>query len=401
MSRAIWLVLDSLGLGAAPDAAQVGDEGADTVGHVAQASARASRGPLQLPNFSCLGLPQAHALAQGRAAAGFEHSAAPEGAWGCARERSPGKDTPSGHWESMGVTMQAPFGLFTRREDSFPQALLDALVAEGGLPGVLGNCHASGTQILQRLGDEHLRSGCPIVYTSGDSVFQIAAHEERFGLERLYALCALARRLLEPWNIGRVIARPFIGPPGGPFTRTGNRHDYSLPPPGPTLLDHAREAGRDVIAIGKIDDIFAHRGVGRAIPAHGNMALFDATLAALARAPDGSLVATNFVDFDTEFGHRRDALGYGAALEAFDRRLPELFDALCPDDLVVFSADHGCDPSWAGSDHTRELIPVLAWGAAVPAGCIGIRDGFGDIGATLAAHLGIRATGNGRTFLAG
>lgn len=399
MSRAIWLVLDSFGLGAAPDAAAYGDEGADTFGHIAAACAAASRGPLQLPNFTRLGVPQAHAAAHGRAAVGFENVPAGEGRWGYAVERARGKDTPSGHWETAGVVLTEPFGVFGQAEQSFPADLLHALVEQAGLPGVLGNCHASGTEIIQRLGAEHLRSGRPIVYTSADSVFQIAAHEKAFGLERLYRVCELARGLLEEFNIGRVIARPFTGSVKGGFSRTVHRRDYALPPPAPTLFDQLLAAGGEVIAIGKIDDIFAHRGVFRVVKAYGHDALFDATLAAMADARDGSLIATNFVDFDMVYGHRRDVFGYAAALEALDARLPELFEVLRPGDLLAISADHGCDPTWPGSDHTRECIPALLFGEGLAPGPVGRRESFADIGQSMAEHLGLPPLAAGTSFL--
>ena len=399
MSRAIWLVLDSLGVGAAPDAGAYGDAGADTFGHIAAACAAAARGPLRLPNLSRLGLPQAHAAAHGRPAAGFETLPPPEGLWGHAAERACGKDTPSGHWETAGVVLTQPFALFEQPEHSFPEPLLQALVVQGGLPGVLGNCHASGTDILQRLGAEHLRSGWPIVYTSADSVFQIAAHEHAFGLERLYRLCELARTLLAPYHIGRVIARPFVGTAEAGFTRTGHRRDYALPPPAPTLLDAVQAAGGEVVAVGKIGDIFAHRGVSRCVPAHGHDALFDATLAALSESGAGSLIATNFVDFDSVYGHRRDVFGYAAALEAFDARLPELLEALRPGDLLVLSADHGCDPTWPGSDHTRECVPALAYGPGLLPRALGRRDSFADLGQSMATHLGLPPLAAGRCFL--
>src|SRR5690606_6376260 len=255
------------------------------------------------------------------------------------------------------------------------------------LPGVLGNCHASGTTIIKELGEEHVRTGKPIVYTSADSVFQIACHEKAFGLERLYSLSRIARELVDEYNIGRVIARPFIGDDSSSFVRTGNRRDLTVPPPAPTVLDKLVESGGEVFSIGKIADIFAHRGITRKIKATGNAALFDATLEALAEAPDRSIVFTNFVDFDMLYGHRRDIEGYATALEYFDGRLPELLDAMQDGDLLVICADHGCDPAWPGSDHTREHIPVLALGAAVTAGSIGKRDTFADIGQSLASFF--------------
>ncbi|GAB2506147.1 phosphopentomutase [Arenimonas alkanexedens] len=399
MSRVIWLVLDSLGIGAAPDAYEYGDAGADTFGHIAAACADASRGPLRLPNLTRLGLPQAHAGVSGAAAPGFESMPAPEGYWGHAVERSCGKDTPSGHWESMGVVVETPFGVFENAENSFPQSLLDALVVQGGIPGVLGNCKASGTDILQRLGGEHLRSGCPIVYTSADSVFQIAAHEDAFGLERLYRLCELTRRLLAPYNIGRVIARPFVGTAQSGFVRTGHRHDYALPPLAPTLFDAVVAAGGEVIAVGKISDIFAHRGISRSVQAHGHDALFDATVAAMAEVGRGGVIATNFVDFDSVYGHRRDVFGYAAALEQFDVRLPVLLGAMQRDDLLVLSADHGCDPTWPGSDHTRECIPLLSLAPGMASRDLGRRESFADIGQGMATHLSLPPLATGRCFL--
>lgn len=398
MARAIWLVLDSLGVGGAPDAAAYGDEGADTFGHIAAACAADARGPLRLPNLGRMGLPQAHALSVGTPAAGFETLPEPEGLWSCMSERSRGKDTPSGHWESAGVVLEQAFGLFEAPENSFPPELLEALIARGNLPGVLGNCHASGTEIIARLGEEHIASGKPIVYTSADSVFQIAAHEEHFGLQRLLDLCVLTRELLEPWNIGRVIARPFVGTAPDNYARTGNRRDYALEPPGRTLLDAAHDAGREVVSVGKISDIFAARGVTRALKGTGHDELFDATLKAMAEAPDGALIATNFVDFDSVFGHRRNALGYGAALEHFDARLPEVLAALRPGDLLVMSADHGCDPTWPGSDHTRERVPLLVFGPGIAPRALGIRESFADLGQGVATHLGLPPLAAGRCF---
>jgi len=399
MSRAIWLVLDSLGLGAAPDAADYGDAGADTFGHIAEECAKAERGPMRLPNLERLGLPQAHAAAHGRPAPGFENPKTPEGLWGHARERACGKDTPSGHWETAGVVLTKPFGLFEAHENSFPPELLDALVEQGGLTGVLGNCHASGTEIIQRLGAEHVQSGKPIVYTSADSVFQIAAHEQSFGLERLYRLCELTRELLAPYDIGRVIARPFEGSAAAGFTRTTHRRDYSLAPPAPTLFDAVRARGGEVVAIGKIADIFAHQGVSQTITAYGHDELFDATLAAMADAPEGALICTNFVDFDMVYGHRRDVFGYAAALEHFDRRLPEVLAAMRAGDLLVLSADHGCDPTTTGSDHTRECVPALAYGPGIAARAIGMRDSFADLGQSMAAHLRLPPLAAGESFL--
>ncbi|WP_104203371.1 phosphopentomutase [Billgrantia saliphila] len=405
MTRAIVLVLDSFGIGGAPDAVDFGDAGADTLGHIAAACARGQcdgaerQGPLVLPNLARLGLFHAHRESSGAWAEGITPPSEVIGAYGHAREISSGKDTPSGHWEIAGVPVRFDWGYFFDLEDSFPPELLQALEREAGLPGVLGNCHASGTEIIARLGEEHVASGKPIVYTSGDSVFQIAAHEEVFGLERLYALCETARRLLEPYNIGRVIARPFIGRSTDDFARTANRRDYSVEPPAPTVLQKLEGDGGEVIAIGKIADIYAHCGVTRTVKASGHEALMDATLAALDEADERSLVMTNFVDFDTLYGHRRDVAGYAAALEAFDARVPELLARLRDDDLLVITADHGCDPTWHGSDHTRERVPVLALGAGLEPGSLGARDTFADIGQSLAAYLSLSPMDDGKSFL--
>lgn len=405
MSKAIVLVLDSLGIGASADAALFGDSGADTLRHIAEACARGEadgplrRGPLSLPNLGRLGLGAAAAASGDGPLPGNWGDAAPSGAFGHAREQSSGKDTPSGHWEMMGVPVLFDWGYFEKPVNSFPPQLLADLIERAGLSGILGNCHASGTTVLDELGEAHIRSKQPICYTSADSVMQIAAHESHFGLEALYRVCEIARTLCDEYTVGRVIARPFTGEHAGEFRRTGNRRDYTVPPPSATLLDHLCEAGGTVHAVGKIGDIFAHRGISRLYKADGNDALFDATLKAYREAPDNSLVFANFVDFDMLYGHRRDLAGYAAALEAFDRRLPELLALMDPQTLLVISADHGCDPSRPGSDHTREHVPVLAYGAGVAAGWLGERESFADIGQTLAAHLGLGSLEWGNSFL--
>ena len=405
MSRAFLIVLDSLGIGGAPDAERFGDSGADTLGHIAEACARGDadgrgrRGALSLPNLARLGLAHVAAASRGRALPGFTASARPTGLHGFASEQSLGKDTPSGHWELTGVPVRFEWGYFPRTVPSIPTALTDALVAEAGLPGFLGDCHASGTEIIAQIGEEHIRTGKPIFYTSADSVLQIAAHEVHFGLERLYDVCRIARRLIEPWNIGRVIARPFVGPDAASFKRTGNRKDLAVPPPHPTLLQRHDAAGGSVISIGKIGDIFAHIGTGREVKAAGNAALFDTLLAETAGAPDGSLVLVNFVDFDTLYGHRRDIAGYAGALETFDDLLAEFENLLRPGDLAIITADHGCDPSWAGTDHTRENVPVLGFGPGVAPRDIGHRASFADVGQSLAAHLGLAPLPEGESFL--
>ena len=399
MRRAIILVLDSFGIGATADADTFGDEGADTLGHIARERAQSEEGPLRLPNLAKLGLFHASKESTGEFPAGVDTSLEIVGAYGYAAELSSGKDTPSGHREIAGVPVLFDWGYFTEKTNTFPAELLEQLIERANLPGVLGNCHSSGTTIIAELGDEHIRSGKPIVYTSADSVFQIACHEEAFGLERLYELCDIARELVDKYDIGRVIARPFVGDGPDTYVRTGNRRDLTTPPHAPTVLDKLVESGGEVYSIGKISDIYAHQGITKKIKATGNAALFDATLAALDEAPDRAIVFTNFVDFDMLFGHRRDVQGYAEALEYLDSRLPEILTKMHKDDLVILCADHGCDPTWPGSDHTREHIPVLAYGAGLQPGSLGRRETFADIGQTIATHLGLPAMDYGTSFL--
>ncbi len=397
MSRAFILLLDSFGLGALPDAAKYGDAGANTFGHIAAWAAREGR-PLSLPNLERLGLAAAAHQASGEWAAGFGLREGFTGAWGAAREQSTGKDTQSGHWEIAGVPVLFDWGYFPKTVPSFPQELTDKLRELTGVPGWLGNCHASGTTIITELGDEHVATGKPILYTSADSVLQIAAHEEHFGLERLYQVCEAAYELVKPYNIGRVIARPFLGANGN-YKRTSNRHDYAVPPTAPTLLDHVKDAGGEVIALGKISDIFAAQGVTRLIKGEDNMALFDRLVEVAGEAGDGSLTFVNFVDFDMHFGHRRDVAGYANALRELDARLPEFMARLRDGDLVVITADHGCDPTAPGSDHTREHIPMIFFGPGVAARELPVANTFSDIGATLAKHLGVKPLSNGTALL--
>jgi phosphopentomutase len=397
MARAFILLLDSFGLGAAPDAHKFGDEGANTFGHIAAWAAKEGK-PMQLPNLEKLGLAAAAQLACGEWAAGFSQRDGFTGAYGAAREQSTGKDTQSGHWEIAGVPVTFDWGYFPRDVPSFPQVLTDTLQKQMDLVGFLGNCHASGTEIINKFGDEHVATGKIIVYTSGDSVMQIAAHEEHFGLERLYAVCEAAFELVKPYNIGRVIARPFLGQNGN-YHRTSNRHDYAVAPPAPTLLDHVKNEGGEVVGLGKISDIFAAKGISRVVKGADNMALFDALLKVTDEVGDKSLTFVNFVDFDQAFGHRRDIAGYSNALHQMDERLPEFMAKLKEGDLVVITADHGCDPSWPGSDHTREHIPMIFFGPGVAARALPISETFSDIGATLASHLGVKPLLNGTSLL--
>lgn len=405
MARAFLFVLDSFGIGGASDAAAYGDAGANTLGHIAAACASGGgdrpdlrHGPLHLPHMAGLGLAQASQLATG-SDCGLSGAPLAAGAFHAAAEEvSSGKDTPSGHWEIAGLPVPFDWGYFLHTQPTFPAGLTAAIVREAALPGILGDRHASGTEIIDELGEEHIRTGKPICYTSADSVFQIAAHETHFGLERLYALCETVRRLVDPLNIGRVIARPFVGERRGAFERTANRRDYAVPPPEPTLLDRVEERGGRVVGIGKIGDIFAHRGVTEVRKGAGNMALFDQALSAMDDAQDGDLVFANFVDFDTLFGHRRDVAGYAAALEAFDRRLPEAIRRLRPGDLLVLTADHGCDPTWSGTDHTRERVPAIGLAPGLKGGSAGLRASFADIGETVAEHLGLPPGRHGTSF---
>jgi len=405
MSRAFIIMLDSFGLGATADAHKYGDVGADTLRHIAEycAQGKADKagvrsGPLHLPNLTRLGLNGAAMISAGAAIPGLNAEASIQALYGCAQEMSLGKDTQSGHWEMAGVPVLFEWGYFSPHYPSFPAALVDALVREANLPGVLGNKHASGTVILEELGEEHQRTGKPIVYTSADSVFQIAAHEETFGLQRLYEICEITRRLVDEHNVGRVIARPFVGEPGQ-YRRTGNRRDYATPPPEPTLLDVLVKAGGEVIAIGKVADIYAHQGVTKYVKADGNKALFTAFIEEAKQAPDGSITFVNLVDFDMLYGHRRDVTGYAKALEELDSWIPNVEKILKPGDMVVMTADHGCDPTWHGSDHTREHVPVLVFGPKIKQGPIGIRDTFADIGQTIAKHLGLPALKYGKAFV--
>lgn len=398
MSRVCILLMDSMGIGASLDAVNYGDEGANTFVHIYEACARGEcdveglrSGTLNIPNLTRAGLLHAAMASSGLPFVDLSTIPGPIGYYGYAVEQSMGKDTPSGHWELAGVPVFFDWGYFPDTPNCFPESLIDDFIQKAQLPGVLGEKHASGTDILDELGELHMATGKPIVYTSADSVFQIAAHEETFGLDRLYQICEIARVLVDQYQIGRVIARPFTGTPGN-FKRTGNRKDYATPPPDKTLLDYAKAAGREVIAIGKISDIYAHQGITQYIKADGNMALFDATLNAMTKAPDGSIVFTNFVDFDSSYGHRRNVAGYAHALEQFDERLPELMQGLRDDDIVVIAADHGCDPTRPGSDHTREHIPVLVFGPGLESRFIGRRDTFADIGQTIAEHLQLKIT---------
>jgi len=370
------VVLDSVGIGGAPDAAEFGDAGSATLQNIAT-----SVGGLRLPNLAKLGLGRVVAVA------GVDAVAMAEGAFGSMIELSPGKDTTTGHWELMGVILERAFPLYP---DGFPDEVMDVFHASIGST-TLGNHPASGTVIVDELGAEHMVTGKPIVYTSGDSVFQIAAHIDVVPLEKLYEMCERARAILTgPHEVGRVIARPFMGAPGS-FTRTTDRHDYAVEPPSPTVLDHISSEGLEVRGVGKIADIFAGRGVTSSLPTTSNDEGIEATIAELGAISRG-LVFTNLVDFDQSFGHRNDPGGYARALESFDARLPEITAALGEDDVLIVTADHGNDPTTPSTDHSREQVPVLVTGPRVSRGSdLGVRSTFADCGATVAALLGVPA----------
>ncbi|MBF0679516.1 MAG: phosphopentomutase [Devosia sp.] len=405
MPRAIVCLLDSVGIGGAPDAAAYGDVGANTLGHIAEwaAAGKADRdglrsGALMVPNMDAMGLGAAVKLSTGVTPPGLSDTPG-GGRFGVGREVSKGKDTPSGHWEIAGVPVPFEWGYFPQTEPSFPPDLIAEFIKRAGLPGILGDKHASGTDIIAALGEEHIRTGKPICYTSVDSVFQIAAHESHFGLERLYEICKIAFELTAPLKIGRVIARPFVGEDATSFKRTGNRRDFAIAPPEATLLDRNSAAGNQVYAIGKLSDIYAGSGVTHKIKGTGIPQLFDKTLDAMEMADDRAFIMTNFVDFDSEYGHRRDVPGYAAALEYFDTRLPEIIARMRHDDLLILTADHGNDPTWPGTDHTREQVPILVFSPALPPGKIGIRSSFADIGESIAAWLGLAPGRHGKSFL--
>ena len=397
MKRAVILMLDSVGIGGAQDAAKFGDQGANTLGHIAKAN-----GGLKIPNLAALGIQQAaQASAGDELALGTLPPAVVNlpSKYGFMCEISHGKDTSSGHWEMAGAPVEFEWGYFPPEYPSFPADLIEKICQEAGLPGILGNKAASGTVIIDELGEEHIKTGKPICYTSADSVFQIAAHEGHFGLDRLYKVCEIAFKHLKPYNIARVIARPFIGEKKGEFSRTKNRHDYSVKPPQATVLDSIKNAGGQVISVGKISDIFAAQGITKAVKAAGLTELWDVTLREAKAAPDFSLVFTNFVDFDMVYGHRRDVKGYAQGLEYFDSRLPELAAQLQEDDIVFITADHGCDPTYKGTDHTREHVPVIMFGKKVKPQFIGGRDTYADIGQTIADYFKLAPLNVGTSFL--
>ncbi len=402
MPRAFLVVLDSVGCGGAPDAdrffnGDTPDTGANTLAHIAAecAAGRAEEdrsGPLHLPNLDTLGLGAAIRLASGDVAPGL--NAEPTGLWGAATEVSPGKDTPSGHWELAGLPVPWDWTYFPDTDPAFPGDLVETVKEIADTDGILGNRHASGTVIIAEEGERHQQTGWPICYTSADSVFQIAAHEESFGLDRLLDLCERLAPTLHAMKVGRVIARPFVGEPGR-YIRTANRHDYAIEPPALTLCDWVQGGGRKVHAVGKIGDIFSMRGIDDVVKG-ADAALMSHLSDLVDRAEEGSLTFANFVEFDSLYGHRRNVSGYAKHLEWFDSAIGPILARLRPDDLMIFTADHGNDPTWTGTDHTRERVPLLGKGPRT--GQIGLC-AFSDVAASIAAHLGVASHGPGRSFL--
>ena len=405
--KAIILLFDSFGVGQAPDADTFGDVGADTFGHVVEYF-KDNGLSLSLPNLSKKGLKKAAEQSRGESLAidvANGDNTVINAKYGYCAEVSKGKDTPSGHWEIAGVPVMFDWYYFTPKEGNdgsyFDKAFIDAWAEKAGLTdGYIDAGHASGTEVLKRLGCQSCMSKKPIVYTSADSVFQVAAHEDYFGLEKLLDICKIAREVLDEMGmqVGRVIARPFVGETADEYVRTGNRKDYSILPPAPTLLDNIKKAGGDVVSVGKIADIYAEQGITKKVKATGLEDLFDKTLEEYKNADEDTLVFTNFVDLDSSFGHRRDPKGYGRALEYLDSRLPELDATLDDDTVVILAADHGCDPTWLGSDHTRENIPFLVWGKNIQTENIGARNTFADIGQSIADFMGVEKLPIGKSI---
>ncbi len=395
MKRVFILMMDSFGIGGAKDASVFGDEGANTLYNISVAN-----GGLEIPNLNALGLGKAAVLSTGKMPNIIGQSCIDiPSQYGVMQEISKGKDTSSGHWEMAGVPVLFDWGYFPKTYPSFNSELMDSIIKESGITGVLGNVAASGTAIIEEFGEEHIKTLKPIFYTSADSVMQIAAHEKYFGLENLYKLCEIAFEKVKPYNIARIIARPFEGDKKGEFKRTKNRHDYSVTPPADTVLDKLKQSAGEVVSVGKISDIYAGSGITKAVKASGLEELWDVTLNEVKLAKDNTIVFTNFVDFDMVWGHRRDVSGYAQGLEYFDKRLPELVSLLQEDDIVFITADHGCDPTYKGTDHTRENVPVLMFGKKIKEGSLGIRQTYADIGQTVAKYFGLEPMNYGKSLL--
>lgn len=386
MNRIIWIVIDSVGVGALPDAKAFGDEGVNTLGHIVK-----EFNDIKIPNMVKLGLGNIDGIDY------IKNVDSPIGSFGRCNEVSQGKDTTTGHWEMTGLLVDTPFKTF---ENGFPKEIIDEFERRTGRK-VVANKPASGTAILDEFGEHQMKTGDVIVYTSADSVFQIAAHEDIISLEELYKMCEIAREIMMGDNaVARIIARPYVGPKAGQFERTANRRDYSLNPFEPTVLDTIKESNLDVIGVGKIEDIFNGQGITEAIHTKDNMDGVDQTINYI-KSENKGLIFTNLVDFDSKFGHRRNSLGYKEALEEFDERIPEIISSMKEDDILIINADHGNDPTYKGTDHTREYIPVLVYGKNIKSGVnLGIRNSFADIGSTVADILNVKLPTNGTSFKA-
>ena len=395
MGKVVILMMDSFGVGGAKDAKDFDDEGANTFYNIAN-----NYNGLKIPNLNYLGLSKILEMSSGKKVnlAEAEPKMKCCSKFGYMEEKSAGKDTISGHWEMAGLPVLKDFGHFKLEYPSFPEDLLERICKRAGIDGILGNMAHSGTVIIQELGEEHIKTKKPIFYTSADSNMQIAAHEEKFGLDRLYKLCEIAFEEVKPYNIGRVIARPFVGEKKGEFVRTKNRHDYAVSPFGDTILDRAKEKGLDVVAVGKIADIYAHKGLTKEVKASGLEELWDVTLEEIKKLKNDGIIFTNFVDFDMSWGHRRDVEGYAKGLEYFDARLPEIEKVLEDDDIVFITADHGCDPTYKGTDHTRECVPVIMFGKNIKTQNIGCRKSYADIAETIADIFDLEKMGTGLSF---
>lgn len=399
MKRVFLMILDSFGIGSSFDAYKFNDVGADTFGHIAEKcflnEANIGRkGSLYIPNLTKLGIVKSYQSSTGKYPLGFNQKEDVNiiASYGYASEISSGKDTTSGHWEIAGAPFLKDWHYFIKKDDSFPLSLINKIIKKLKLPGILGNCHASGTEIIKNLGKEHIKTGKPIFYTSSDSVFQIACHEVKFGLSNLYKICETVRTILDKnkYKVARVIARPFIGTNKLNFNRTGNRRDLSMQPPSITFMEKLiQEKKGTVIAIGKISDIYAGVGISKSIKSTGLYELCNSTIDQMKLAKNNTVIFTNFVDFDSVWGHRRDVSGYAKGLEFFDSKLSEMINLVKEKDLFILTADHGCDPTWKGTDHTRENIPILIYAPGKKINFLGYRDTFSDIGQTIAKHFSL------------
>ena len=402
IGKGILIVLDAVGIGGAPDAKIFDDQGADTLGNILKACVKGEAnlkrfGELRIPHLAKLGIFASHALANNNYFENKNFFCSKEASFACATEVSKGKDTPTGHWELAGNPLQWNWTYFEKKSHSFPDNQISLIINQFALSGILGNCHSSGTEIIKKFGKEHIISQKPIFYTSRDSVVQIACHEKYFGLEKLYKLCQFSAEVFHPLKVGRVIARPFLGSAVKNFYRTNNRKDYTLPPPNKTLCDLVLENKRSCHAIGKISDIFAHRGISTSISGYSDDILFDEMIKVIKKAKDGDLIFANFVEFDSLYGHRRDVVGFASALENFDLKIGKLLSKINPNDFLIITADHGNDPTFSGTDHTRERVPVLMVGNYAKKGNNG-NINFSDVGTTMARFLQLNGKLKGKNI---